>query len=201
MAAANRLFGSLCVVVVFTGCASRPLRSPVPEADEIARPAPEVVPETSAMLPPDLLTMVLEFPHVVQTGEDVHFKVVVMNPAQGPVRVRPGGRPESTEFDIVITRPDGSLVWNKRHGEFSDLIYWTWILGAGEAIRYQTTWDQRDNHGRRVRPGRYTVHVLLPTDPADWAASAERCRGKPLKMCDLPERVMATDAQSLVIQP
>lgn len=145
--------------------------------------------------------MVLEFPRLVQTGEDVHLKVVVTNPTRMSVRVRPSGRPESTEFDIVITRPDGSLVWNKRHGAFSDLIYWTWTLGPGEVIRYQTIWDQRDNHGRRVRPGRYNVRALLPTDPADWADSAGPCRSKPLKMCDLPERVMATNAQSLVIQP
>jgi hypothetical protein len=94
----------------------------------------------------------------------VRLRLTVTNTANEPVLLGLGGDP--TDFDFVVTRTDGTLVWERMHGLDFDLVLGEYPIAAGQSLHFEHTWDQRDNKGRRVAPGTYSVFgVLFPDLP------------------------------------
>jgi hypothetical protein len=123
------------------------------------------------------LALSVDFPQAVRAGEAVRFTVLVRNRSDTVCTVYLGGRPP---HDVEV-RLGSSLVWNWAHGRPTLLVLDVRQLGPGEELRFEAVWDQRDNRGRPVRPGRYRVRALVRVDESP--------------------QVLRTSARTLIITP
>ncbi len=96
---------------------------------------------------------------VYLVGEPVQMELVVRNPASGPVTLQ---FPSSQRYDFLVLREDGRLVWRWSHDKVFAQVLGSLTLDPGEERRYRERWDQTDNEGRPVSPGRYWVEGLFP---------------------------------------
>ena len=102
-------------------------------------------------------------PGRVHIGEKVPITVRLTNTAGVPVDVHLQGRPVA--FDVIISRPDSSLVWRRLEGNFVSAVLQLRTLAPGERLEFEETWSQRSNSGEPVEPGEYFVTGVVPTDP------------------------------------
>jgi cytoskeletal protein RodZ len=137
------ILGAIGLSLLLASCAAandpRPtlLASPIagnrPTTDEqpiaatstaAASPAPSHAPTTAGELPSPAatptgsttpaLTMKLELPATVQSGQSVQLKFIMTNTSTQPVEVYLGGRPA---HDFVVSAQDGSEVWRWSHDQ------------------------------------------------------------------------------------
>lgn len=106
------------------------------------------------------LVLHLELPERAARGAPVPIRLALHNRGGAPVTVGLGGRPVA--FDFLVTRPDGSEVWSRLHGQAIAAVLQERRLAPGEVLRFEDTWNQRDNQGRQVPAGRYLVRGDLP---------------------------------------
>lgn len=110
----------------------------------------------------DSLVLSIHVPDTVRTGEPVPITLRVHNRTDRPVELHLLGR--TIAFDIVVTAPDGALVWRRLEGQAVQSILQLRVLGPGEALELGDRWDQRGPGGAPVGPGVYRVQGVLPTD-------------------------------------
>jgi hypothetical protein len=67
-------------------------------------------------------------------------------------------------FDILVSRPDGQVVWQRLHGQLVPQILQVVTLEPGQRLDFTDTWAQRTNEGEPVGPGTFMVQGVLPTD-------------------------------------
>ena len=79
------------------------------------------------------------------------------------------GRPVA--FDLVVARPDGTVVWRRLAHAMIPAILALRRLGAGESVEWRDAWGQVDDQGDRVPPGEYLVTGRLPTEPGTHLTS------------------------------
>ena len=111
---------------------------------------------------PDSLRFEIRVPAHVRLGEPVPVKLCLTNPTDQPITVYLQGRP--TAFDILVTDSRGAAVWHRMEGEVIAAILGIRTLAPGEIISFEDVWSQRDDRGKPVGPGTYSVVGLLPTD-------------------------------------
>jgi len=97
-----------------------------------------------------------------RSGRGIPILVRVANTGAGPIELYLRGR-EPT-FDVIVSGPGGDVVWSRLEGEIVQAILRLETLGPGEAMELHQEWDQRDNSGLLVEPGRYTVKAVVLTD-------------------------------------
>jgi Intracellular proteinase inhibitor len=95
-------------------------------------------------------------------GVPVSITLRLRNDGTGPIDLELPGRPVA--FDITIFRPDGTQVWRRLARGVVGSALMLVRLAPGEIRDFTVGWDQVDNAGRPVGPGRYTVRGVLPTD-------------------------------------
>ena len=79
------------------------------------------------------------------------------------------GRPVA--FDLVVTRPDGTVVWRRLARAMIPAILVLRRLGPGESLEWRDWWNQADDQGQPVPPGEFLVTGRLPTEPGTHLAS------------------------------
>lgn len=136
------------------GAAPRESRDPDMPMDDAAQV------RNSTPVGPDRLVLHLELPARAARGAPVPIRLALENRGDAPVTVGLGGRPVA--FDFVVARPDGAEVWSRLHGQAIAAVLQERRLAPGEVLHFQDSWDQRDNQGRQVPPGRYLVWGVLP---------------------------------------
>jgi hypothetical protein len=109
------------------------------------------------------LGLVMVLPDSVRQGEAVPMTLRLTNGGPKPRTVYLGGRPIA--FDIVITRADGTPVWQRLNGAVINAILQVRVLAPGEVLEFSDIWKQQDNRGRPVKAGNYGVTGVLPGDP------------------------------------
>jgi hypothetical protein len=72
-----------------------------------------------------------------------------------------GGIAARPAFDFFVTRPDGSLVWQRLNRRTVELTAHPRPLSPGEEITFRDTWPLRDNAGDPVGPGSYSARGVL----------------------------------------
>jgi hypothetical protein len=88
-------------------------------------------------------------------------------------------------FDFVVLDSAGHEVWSRLHNEDIDLVRFAVVVRAGDSLVAAEQWDQRDNSGRAIPAGSYSVrgyisprtpttHVL-PSAVLRVCAAAEAC--------------------------
>lgn len=142
-----------------------------PSAD--TRPAPVLA------APP--LRLALDAPAAVRAGAVVHMRLVARNEGTGPLTLKMGD--SAFSFDFVVTGPEGRELWSRMHSvQVIPLILRERELSPSREIVFTDDWDLRDNRGRPVPPGRYTLHALLDADT-------------------MPYRMLKTPPRTLVVTP
>jgi hypothetical protein len=123
------------------------------------------------------VTPVLEIvaPATVRPGEAVPIALRVTNADDRSLDLYLVGR--TPTFDIVVTAPDGEVVWRRLEGASVQQILQVRTLAPGETLELRDTWSQRTNAGAAARQGSYTVQGIIPTD------------GEPLRTAVVPLRV------------
>jgi hypothetical protein len=110
----------------------------------------------------DSLRLELLLPERVRRGERVPITLRVSNTSGRPMVLYLTGRPIA--FDVVITRGGREPVWRRLHGQNIPAILQVRTLQPGERLELAERWDQRDQSGARVAPGRYAAEGVLLTD-------------------------------------
>lgn len=105
-------------------------------------------------------TIELVLPPRVRLGDTVAIALEVRNDGSQALDLELPGRPVA--FDIVILGPDGTEVWRRLHNSVAGSALMLLRLNPGERREFTAKWGQVDNHGRRVKPGRYLVRGVLP---------------------------------------
>jgi intracellular proteinase inhibitor BsuPI len=111
----------------------------------------------------------LALPDTVQSGQAVTITLRVINQSQEAASLYSQGRP--TAFDLVISRPGGTQVWSRLKKAVIVSVLQIRELAPGQVLEFTDSWDQRDDTGRLVPPGDYSVVGILPTDPPDQLRS------------------------------
>lgn len=110
----------------------------------------------------DSLELSIEAPKRVQAGEAVPITVRARNRTNRPLELHLVGR--TIAFDIVVTAPDGTVVWRRLEGEAVQFILHLRRLGPRQTLELAASWDQRGRDGSPVPPGLYNVQGIIPTD-------------------------------------
>lgn len=125
--------------------------------------ADDALPQTTTT-PSDSVRFWIEAPREARRGEPVPLTLKVQNLLPRPVTLVHGGL--AIRFDLVVTRPDGTEVWSLSHsagGVGIQTIRWATTIQAGQVLEVPPVWlwDQRDNDGKPVPPGTYSIHGVL----------------------------------------
>jgi len=71
----------------------------------------------------------------------------------------------SQKYDLVITDKNGKEIWRWSHGKMFLMAIYPFRLKPKESIKFNYTWDQRDNSGRQVKAGEYHIKGELVIAP------------------------------------
>ena len=116
--------------------------------------------------PPLVLTVTTDQP-AYPVGTPVTFTLAVTNPSPAPVTVGVGAMVR----DFAVRDAGGAEIWRWTHGKVFTRILLLCTLAPGETAVLAEQWDQRDNEGRQVPPGGYSVVAELATPGQRPAAS------------------------------
>ncbi len=107
----------------------------------------------------DSLDLELVLPGRVRAGEPVPIRLRLENRTRRGLDLYLRGR--TITFDVVVTRPDGEVVWRRLEDEIIPAILHLRSLAPAERLELETVWDQRTKRGTSVGPGEYTARGLL----------------------------------------
>lgn len=102
----------------------------------------------------DSVEVIISMPSFAAVGDEVPINLIVRNATNRRLELHLNGR--QTNFDIVIMRPDSTLVW-QRLGNSVQQILQLRPLPPGESFVLQERW-------RADVPGDYLVTAEIPTD-------------------------------------
>lgn len=123
----------------------------------------------------DSLHLRLAYPSPVDAGTAVPFTFTVTNTSDAPTTLELTGRDIS--FDVRISSPPDSLVWNRLFGRVAHAILRLETLAPGDTLTLETTWPQTTNAGAPVKPGSYVVQARLPlVDAPDLVTDPDTIR-------------------------
>jgi hypothetical protein len=106
------------------------------------------------------------------SGEPVQFEMLLQNVSQQAQRL---DLPSGQDFDITVTDEAGRAVWQWSHDRFFTQVFRMVILQPRGQRTFNATWDQRDNDGQPVPPGRYQATAVftaverIPSNPVSFA--------------------------------
>jgi hypothetical protein len=110
---------------------------------------------------PKAIRVEVVVPERPTAGTAVPIRLLVTNTSSAVVRLSQKGCPP--DFDVVISREDGSPVWRRITPDISlcdaALEYSLWPRRSRELEK--VSWEQRDSRGRPVKPGRYLVQGVF----------------------------------------
>jgi Intracellular proteinase inhibitor len=116
-----------------------------------------------SFLIPDSMRLEISLPATARVGEAVPIVLQLKNTSAQPATVYLQGRPAA--FDIIVSRPDGVVLWRRMEGAVISAVLQVRELAAGAVMEFRDTWPQRTNLGQPFGPGEYFVTGVLPTDP------------------------------------
>lgn len=141
---------------------------PVTEHSMPAEPPQDAQPPA----PSDSLRLSLEMPERVSAGARAPIVLVVENVTDRPLDLYLRGR--TIAFDLIVTAPDGAVVWRRLEDEVIPAIVRIETLPAGGRLELRGDWDQRTNAGVPVAPGEYLVRGELLTEGEPLVSASSR---------------------------
>jgi hypothetical protein len=92
-------------------------------------------------------------------GEPVELTLTLSNRGAEPLVFQFN---DGQRYDFVAMREDGTVVWVWSRDKMFIQVLGSLTLAPGESRVYRDRWDQRDNDGAQVPPGRYIVEGVFP---------------------------------------
>jgi hypothetical protein len=108
------------------------------------------------------LRVSLSVPESAQVGSIIPIAVRLENTGSSRLDLFLRGR--TIAFDVFIRDAAGRVVWRHLDGEIVPAIVQVKVLEPGQVLELLCDWNQRGNHGKRVKPGLYTAHGVVFTD-------------------------------------
>ncbi len=99
-----------------------------------------------------------------QTRSAIRMKLTIRNESEHPLVLALGGRPA---YNILVKRPDGTLVWEWQQGKIIQQILEHRHLAPGEEVVFEATWRYVDARGRRVPAGDYVIQGTVNLEPPE----------------------------------
>jgi hypothetical protein len=113
----------------------------------------------------DSVEVIIATPSFAVTGDEVPISVVVRNNTDRRMDLHLTGR--EVVFDIVVTRPDSSVVWQRLAHTTGQQILQLRPMAPRESFTLSDHWHATE-------PGEYLVTASLPTDAAPLQAQPVR---------------------------
>lgn len=102
-------------------------------------------------------------------GETVGFEYAIRNDTNQALRY---SFTSGKQFDLWVLCDGGECYRLSKHMFYSQALT-SLTLGPGDTKTYRAGWDQKDNSGKQVGPGTFTVYAqLTPSDNAPQPTSA-----------------------------
>ncbi len=121
-------------------------------------------------------------------GEPVQMQLTVQNRAFQLVTFEFA---TSQRYDFRVLRPDGRVVWQWSHDKVFAQVLGTLVLQPRETRIYTERWDQVDNEGRPVPPGRYVVEgVFVARTAPGWTPLVPRNPRVTIEIVPSPGQVL-----------
>lgn len=103
-----------------------------------------------------------------QVGETVEISIVAQNQDE---RAKEVTYNSGQSFDVTITPlGESSPRWTWSHGRMFTMALRSKTLAPGERVTFSAQWDQKDNEGNPVPPGKYTIETVLTANGGIKAA-------------------------------
>jgi hypothetical protein len=144
--------------------------NPTPPSSVPGSPMEAAVPAAVS----DSLRVWLDVPRRVRAGEPVEMRIRARNISSEPVDLYLRGR--TLTFDVVVARPDGTVVWHLLEDDVIPAVIRIETLAPGESLGAVYYWDQRSGTGVFVDPGSYTVRAEFLTETTPLVTPAEPLR-------------------------
>jgi hypothetical protein len=152
----------ICFVAVYAAVSVPALacRADAPETRAPTTTPPTTSVETVVTKPAsDSLRLELLLPRSVRAGEPVSISLRVENRTRHAIDLYLRGR--TATFDVIVSRPDGVVVWQRLEDEIIPAIVGLRALAPGERLELATVWNQQTKQRKPVGPGEYTARGLL----------------------------------------
>lgn len=82
--------------------------------------------------------------------------------------------PDSQTLIVEILSHDGKTAWNSGKGKnFMQMIMNVKPEIIGESYKYEIIWDGKDNNGKPLIPGNYTINFIIPAKPESYSATMD----------------------------
>lgn len=126
-----------------------------------------------------------------ETGKPVVFILEVRNVSGAPIELRFSS---GQQFDVLVFKEgEWGERWRWSRGKMFTMAFTSIRLNFGEVKRFRVEWNQKDDTGQQVPPGRYRVEaILLMRNPQglreELKASASftvRAKGRTVRIRDL----------------
>lgn len=151
----------------------------------------------------DLLQGVKATDRSYEIGQSVEFMFAIKNATDKPVTYT---FPSAGQFDLWITLAGQEIFTLSKH-QVSAQVITTLNLQPDEVKHYTYTWDQKDNSGKDVGPGTYTVFAqLTPSENKPPAVVNKFTIGKktaalvPLAISEVVKRVKELEDRRVQIK-
>ena len=92
-------------------------------------------------------------------GQPVHIKLAITNTGSRPITLRFSS---GQQYDFVVTRADKE-VWRWSADKVFIQALTSRTLAPSETLKFREIWQQKDNQGRQVPAGEYSIAGLLTT--------------------------------------
>jgi hypothetical protein len=99
-----------------------------------------------------------------RAGESVKFTVTVINQDDQPRTLH---FPNGQNFDITVTPTNQNEAlwrWDWSHDRMFTQMLREQVLKPGETLTFNATWNQKDNEGKKMPRGEYSVQAKLTTE-------------------------------------
>ena len=110
--------------------------------------------------PPARVTLDIETRR--RRDDPLRFIIRIVNDNDFPVDLYLGGR--DITYDVIVSRRNGPVVWQRLEGQIIPAILRIETIGPLESIELVDEWNLRDNAGRHVGTGSYTMKAVILTD-------------------------------------
>jgi hypothetical protein len=117
----------------------------------------------------------------VPAGEDLNARMRMINCSASVTTLYFG---TTQRYEMTVVTDDEEEVWRWSDGEEFDNTPGTEVLGAGDIITYEESWDQMNEDGEQVEPGLYHLSFL---SVGCGREGIENCRFGPVKPIEITE--------------
>lgn len=141
--------------------------------------------------PPEFIDLTLDLPDTVRRGENIPLKLTLQHNGEDPVMLGIGGYgPDELFYNFIIATSDSLRVWARVKYYYpyalEDILGLDTLLYKGDIMEFEHIWDQRDEKGKRVSPGKYLVFGVIhgwinspdPAEHPEWAVGDFGTEGK-----------------------